>query len=117
MATLLEVQELNPMSIRTTQRTKVFYFRPAKGWERGENGAYRELEEDLIKRVSTKIEGWEDIQVVRSPARYFEYYLEADSTNVDAANANDNTDALRMCVGILCSVAEEMGLTIVTVGA
>lgn len=116
MASLTEITELNPLAISTVQRTKTFYFRPAEGWKRGVNGDYRELEDNLVGRVNSELNVYEGVKVVRSHSRYFEYYIESSSVNENSSFSVDNTDTLRNAVSILCNIAEEMGLTIVTIG-
>ena len=116
MASLSEITELNPLVISTVQRTKTFYFRPAEGWKRGVNGDYRELEDNLVERVNSELNIYEGVKVVRSHSRYFEYYIESSSVNENSSFSVDNTGVLRNAVSILCNIAEEMELTIVTIG-
>ncbi|WPK18563.1 endonuclease [Salmonella phage SD-2_S15] len=102
------------LTISTIQRTKTFYFRPADGWKRGMNGDYRVLEDSLIERINSELQKYEGVKVVRSTSRYFEYYIESSTVNENSSFSVDNTDILRNAVGLLCNIAEEMGLTIST---
>lgn len=112
---LADVADLNPMSIRTTQRTKTFYFRPVDGWPRGESEEVRLTEERIMKEMSEKISAFPDVQIVRSRSRYFEFYLESDVVT-DGINAKDNSDAIRACICFLMSTCTNENLTLVTVG-
>lgn len=114
MASLSEITEYNPLAIVTIQRTKTFYFSPADGWKRGVNGDYRVLEDALVERINFELHKYEGVKVVRSTSRYFEYYIESSTVNENSSFSVDNTDILRNAVGLLCNIAEEMGLTITT---
>lgn len=110
-----DLNELSPMSIRTTQRTKTFYFRPIEGWKRGESEEVRLTEERIMKEMSEKISCFPDVKIIRSRDRYFEFYLETDVVH-DAINAKDNSDAIRACICFLMSTCRNENLTLVTVG-
>lgn len=112
---LNDVADLKPMSIRTTQRTKTFYFRPVDGWKPGFNDDYRVIELRVMEEMSEKISCFPDVKIIRSRDRYFEFYLETDVVH-DDINAKDNTDAIRACICFLMSTCRNENLTLVTVG-
>ena len=111
-----DLNELSPMSIRTTQRTKTFYFRPIEGWKRGESEEVRLTEERIMKEMKMVLSTFPDVSFIRSSNRYFEFYFETEIVNIDEPKVKDFTDTLRACIGFLMVITRNENLTLVTVG-
>lgn len=114
--TLDDVAELSPMSIRTTQRTKTFYFLPAEGWQRGVSEEYLQREQLVEEAINAKIECFQHIDLVLSGSRRFEFYFVATTVENHRTSALDLTNELRVCLGIMMEVTKEHNLTLLTVG-
>lgn len=104
------IEELNGMQIRTTQRTKTFYFVPVDGWKRGVN--YRVVEDAVLAEVrKSTTAAWPNVKLVPGDGRYFEYYFSTTSTTNE-----DMTEVLKTSISSMITIAEKYCLELRYIG-